>query len=85
MFAETDMNTGATYVLLVETPVARTLHVSDVVMVDVNEYDKPVGIEFAVPAASVDQHDWQALADVVPEVKEIFLQDSAARAGVLRA
>jgi uncharacterized protein YuzE len=72
MFAEADMKTGAIYVLLSEASVARTLHVSDVIMVDVDEDDTPVGIEFAVPVASVDQHDWHALAEVVPEVKEIF-------------
>jgi hypothetical protein len=72
MFAETDPQTGATYVELSEAPVARTLHVSDVVMVDVDETGTPVGIEFAVLPPDVDRADWYALADLVPEVKEIF-------------
>jgi hypothetical protein len=41
-------------------------------MVDVDEYDTPVGIEFAVPVPTVDQYDRYALANVVPEVKVIF-------------
>lgn len=74
MFAETDIKTGATYILLSETSVKRTLHVSDVVMVDLNDDDAPVGIELAVPAATLDRRDWHALAHAVPEVKAIFPQ-----------
>jgi uncharacterized protein YuzE len=73
MFAETDLKTGATYVQLSEAPVARTLvHLSEVIMVDVDEYGTPVGVEIVAPVDTIDREDWRALADVVPEVKQIF-------------
>jgi uncharacterized protein YuzE len=72
VFAEADMKTGAVYVLLSEGAVARTVDVSDVIMVDIDDDDVPLGIEFAVPVGAVGHDDWYALAKVVPEVKEIF-------------
>jgi uncharacterized protein YuzE len=73
MFAETDLKTGATYVQLSEAPVARTLlHLSDVIMVDVDEYGAPVGVEVVAPVDTIGPDDWYAVAEVVPEVKKIF-------------
>jgi hypothetical protein len=73
MFAETDLRTGATYVQLSETPVARTLlHLSDVIMVDVDDDGTPVGVEVLAPVDTIAREDWYAVADVVPEVKKIF-------------
>jgi uncharacterized protein YuzE len=73
MFAETDLRTGATYVQLSETPVARTLlHLSDVIMVDVDDDGTPVGVEVLAPVDTIAREEWYAVADVVPEVKKIF-------------
>jgi uncharacterized protein YuzE len=72
MFAEADMRTGAVYVTVSEGAVARTVDVSDVIMVDVDDDDTPLGIDFAVPIDAVDERDWHALAELLPEVKDIF-------------
>jgi uncharacterized protein YuzE len=73
MFVEHDLNTGTTYVQLSEAPVARTLlDISDVIMVDVDDYGTPVGIEVVAPLDTIEREDWYALAKVVPEVKQIF-------------
>ncbi len=62
-----------TYVRLSEAPVARTLlHISDVILVDVDDYGTPVGVEVVAPLDTIEQEDWYALAKVVPAVKQIF-------------
>ncbi len=73
MFAEHDLERGTTYVRLSEAPVARTLlHISDVILVDVDDYGTPVGVEVVAPLDTIEQEDWYALAKVVPAVKQIF-------------
>jgi Domain of unknown function (DUF4258) len=72
-FAEHDLLAGSTYVQLSEAPVARTLlHISDVIMVDVDDYGRPVGVEVVARLDTIEREDWYALAKVVPEVKQIF-------------
>lgn len=45
---ERDEVTGASYYRLADLPVARSVHVSDLVVVDVDKADQPVGVEVAV-------------------------------------
>jgi hypothetical protein len=72
-FAEHDLTAGTTYVRLSEAPTAHTLHhISDVIMVDVDDAGRPVGVELLVPPDTIKPEDWYALAKVVPEVKQIF-------------
>jgi uncharacterized protein YuzE len=72
-FAEHDLTTDSTYVQLSEAPVAGTLlHISDVIMVDVDEYGTPAGVEIVAPLDTIEPDEWYALARIVPEVKQIF-------------
>ena len=56
---------------LSEAPFA-PLHVSDVIMVDVDEYDTPVGIESRCPCLPSTKTTGMRSRSVVPEVKVIF-------------
>jgi uncharacterized protein YuzE len=43
---EQDTDTGASYLVLADDTVARTIELSDLVMVDVNAAGEPIGVEF---------------------------------------
>lgn len=66
--AETDIETGATYVRLSSAPVASTRHVADLVMVDLDSQGEPVGVEFA--GGQPDKEDALALFNQFPSLKE---------------
>lgn len=53
MLVSYDAEMGATYLELVDAPVARTVTVSDLVMVDVDAAGVPVGVEFAVAPGKI--------------------------------
>jgi hypothetical protein len=54
-------------------PVGGTLlHISDVIMVDLDDDGTPVGVEVVAPLDTIEREDWYALAKVVPEVRQIF-------------
>ena len=72
VLVETDTETGATYFTLRDAPVVRTIHVRDLVMVDVGEDGAPVGVEFALPYKSVTEDDLTALFDAFPTLKEVL-------------
>lgn len=71
MLVSYDVDAGATYVRLSSDDVARTAHVSDLVMVDLNEHGDPVGVEFVVPPAQVSDKMLWAVADRFESLKPL--------------
>lgn len=68
---EADPATGALYWTLSTAPVARTLHVDDFAMVDLDEHGDPVGLE--IPSGEQPTHDqWVILFNAAPLLKEAF-------------
>ncbi len=71
MIVSYDPEVGATYVeLLVEHAVARTVSVSDLVMVDLDAHGEPVGVEFAVGPKQITVEMLDRLADRFPTLKD---------------
>lgn len=72
MIVSYDLEAGATYVeLVVDAGLVRTVSVSDLVMVDVDKYGQPVGVEFAVPPARITGDMLAQLADRFPDLKAL--------------
>lgn len=66
-----DPDLGATYVDWAPGTVARTVSVSDLVMVDVDSDGSPIGVEFAVaPNRITDVMVWR-LTEAFPTLKEL--------------
>jgi uncharacterized protein YuzE len=76
MLVQYDTEAGATYVELSGAAVAGTVHISDLVMVDVDEAGAPRGIEFAVAPSQITDSMLHALADRFPDLKELALHTS---------
>jgi uncharacterized protein YuzE len=53
MYVSYDLSAGATYVEVMEGETARTVEISDLVMVDVNASGEPLGVEFVVPPSQI--------------------------------
>lgn len=74
MLVQYDTEAGATYVELVdEAAVARTVEVSDLVMVDVDAQGQPVGVEFVVPPRLITDEMLFAVADRFSDLKEMAI------------
>ncbi len=72
MIVSYDPLVGATYVeLLVERAVARTVSVSDLVMVDLDANGEPVGVEFAVFPGQITAQMLDRVAERFPTLKEL--------------
>ncbi len=72
MLVQYDTEAVATYVELVDgATVARTVEVSDLVMVDVDAHDRPVGVEFVVPPRLITDEMLSALAGRFPDLKDL--------------
>lgn len=72
MLVQYDPDVGATYVVLSETPCARTVEVSDLVAVDVDEHGDPVGVEFAVAVHQITESMIAGVVSVFPELKAVI-------------
>lgn len=71
-----DIQAGATYVTLTEHKVARTVSVSDLVMVDLDDQGQPVGVEFVVPPAKITSKMLDRLSDRFPTLKNLHDTES---------
>jgi uncharacterized protein YuzE len=69
---ERDLTTGTTYYVLDEdAPIARTVHVDDLIMVDVDDQGRPLGIEIVGPLLNVEQA-WSRLIGTFPALVREF-------------
>jgi hypothetical protein len=70
---ERDSRTGASYIVLVDRGiVARTINASDLVMVDVDSDDRPVGVELAMDYRKITEDTWRTVVNAWPSLKEVF-------------
>ena len=69
MLVSYDTEVGSTYVELADTEVRRTVSISDLVMVDLDDSDQPVGVEFAVGPAQITVEMLEALGDRFSDLK----------------
>ena len=67
---------GATYVRLQERPVARTVSVSDLILVDLDDEGQPIGVDFAVEPQKVTDGMLERLADRFPPLKGLLERGS---------
>lgn len=67
MVIDRDPGTGAIYCAFGSAPVARTRHLSDLVLVDVDAQDEVVGIEFAGDVDHLPDEHWRAVLDALPD------------------
>lgn len=70
MIIEQDVDAGTAYFALSDAPVARTVHISDLVMVDVDDSGHPVGVEFATVPQKLTWDQFAPLFNAYPELKE---------------
>ncbi|MDT4893275.1 MAG: hypothetical protein QOE97_2310 [Pseudonocardiales bacterium] len=62
-----DVEAGATYVeLRANTPVTHTVEISDLVAVDVDAHNEPIGIDFAVPPSLITEQMLHRIVDAFP-------------------
>lgn len=54
VLVEQDLETGAFYLALSDRQVAQTVHVDDLVMVDLDDMGQPVGVEFGAPPTETE-------------------------------
>lgn len=68
MDIERDEATGASYYRLSGAPVVRTVHVTELVMVDLDDQGRPVGVEVATNPERLDPRDVKELIRAFPEL-----------------
>ena len=71
VIAEYDPEARATYLALTDRPVARTVSVSDLVIVDIDDVGEPVGVEFALEPARVTNAMLTALVREFPALRPL--------------
>ncbi len=69
MIVSYDTEVGSTYLALRDDPVVRTVSVSDLVMVDLDEHDEPVGVEFAIGLDRITVEMLERLGERFPTLK----------------
>jgi uncharacterized protein YuzE len=69
MHVDFDPEVRAWYLTLADSPVAKTVHISDEVAVDVDESDEAVGVEFLFAPAELDPAVTEALFRQFPAVR----------------
>jgi uncharacterized protein YuzE len=69
MLVTYDAEAGATYLKLADAAVARTVSVSDLVMVDLDARDEAIGVEFAVLPSKITAVMLDGLAERFPDLK----------------
>lgn len=71
MIVEHDHEAGAVYFSLDDrAAVDRTVHVSDLVMVDLDRQGRPVGVEFALPPTQLSWDVLEPLFAQFPSLKD---------------
>lgn len=76
MLVTYDVEAGATYLELTDAEVARTVSVSDLVMVDLDARDEAIGVEFAVPPSKITAVMLDGLIEGFPHLKGLRDTDS---------
>ena len=71
MLVTYDTEVGATYLKLADAVVARTVSVSDLVMVDLGARDEEIGVEFAVLPSKITVVMLDRLAERFPHLKSL--------------
>ncbi|HEY5202877.1 MAG TPA: DUF2283 domain-containing protein [Acidothermaceae bacterium] len=79
MDTDHDPISGATYRTLTSEPVARTIHVSDVIMVDVDEHGRPVGVEYGVDPSVLTVGEVASLLEAFPNLRDALPETTAAQ------
>jgi uncharacterized protein YuzE len=69
MLVTYDAEAGATYLEFADAAVARTVSVSDLVMVDLDARDEAIGVEFAVLPSKITADMLGRLAERFPHLK----------------
>ena len=75
MLIERDTETGASYLVLDEdAEIDRTIHLSDLVMVDVDSSGVPVGVEFATGTLDGEpaREGWRAVVEAFPALQSLI-------------
>lgn len=72
MLMERDEGTGATYYTVGDGVRARTVHVSDLIMVDVDDDGAPVGVEFAVALGHLPRAEIKRLLGSFPTLQGVL-------------
>jgi uncharacterized protein YuzE len=65
-----DETTSVCYFTLTDAPVVRTHSVTDLIMVDSDANNDPIGVEFAIDFDQVSETDWMALSRAYPSLSE---------------
>lgn len=78
MRVDFDPEVQAWYLTLSDAPVARTVHVSDEVAVDVDASDAVVGVEFLLAPAAIEPSAREALFQRFPVVRTALAEFQAA-------
>jgi len=71
-----DTEAGATYVRIAHGTVARTVSVSDLTMVDLDENDQPLGVEFVVPPRAITEQMVLRVTDRFPALDYLLKMDT---------
>lgn len=66
-----DLEAGATYVELAADDVARTVHVGDLLAVDLDALGEPIGVEILTRPADITDEMLHALAAAFPTLKPL--------------
>lgn len=72
MIVSYDVEAGATYLELSQEKVTRTVSVSDLVMVDLDAADNPVGVEFVVPPNAITMQMVERVAERFHSLKPLL-------------
>jgi len=76
MLVTYDVEAGATYLELGDAEVARTVSVSDLVMVDLDAREEAIGVEFAVIPSKITADMLYRLAERFPDLKALRNTDT---------
>ena len=67
---EQDLATGTSYWTLSDAPVDHSRRISDLVTIDLDAHDQPVGIEFAMRRERITYDVWASVFERFPHLKE---------------
>lgn len=75
MYVSYDPSARATYIRLTDAKVVSTRGVTDLVMVDLDEHQEPVGVEFLTLPNRISADTLHHLADMYPSLKVLMDTD----------
>ena len=74
MRAEFDPEVRAWYLTLADAPVSRTVHISDEVLVDLDEGDRVVGVEFLLAPTDLEPVVLDGLLNQFPDIRKALAE-----------